>query len=68
MFGRRRANVWAQQQEDVQVAIHRTVEVNVDIRQMDEERGDFKQTVTVRSQEEMDMITAELKMKKDLQI
>lgn len=68
MFGRRRANVWAQQQEDVQVAIHRTVEVNVDIRQMDEERGDFKQTVTVRSQEEMAMITAELKMKKDLQI
>ena len=68
MYGRRRANVWPQQLEDVQVAIHRTVEVNVDVRQMDEERGGIKQTVTLRSQEEMDMITAELKMKKDLQI
>jgi len=66
MFGRRRANVWPKQ--DVQVAIHRTVEVDVDIRQMDEERGGIKQTVTVRSQEEMDMITVELQMKKDLQI
>jgi hypothetical protein len=66
MFGRRRANVWRKQ--DVQVAIHRTVEVDVDIRQMDEERGGVKQTVTVRSQEEMDMITVELQMKKDLQI
>ena len=68
MYGRRRANVWPQQQEDVQVAIHRTVEVNVDIRQMDEERGSIKHTVTVRSQEEMDMITAELQMKKAFQI
>lgn len=66
MLGRRRANVWPQ--KDVQVAVHRTVEVNVDVRHMDEERGDIKQTVTVRSQEEMDMITAELRMKKDLQI
>jgi hypothetical protein len=68
VFGRRRANVWPQQHEDVQVTIHRTVEVNVDVRQMDEERGSIKQTVTLRSQEEMDMITAELQMKKDLQI
>jgi hypothetical protein len=44
------------------------VEVNVDVRHVDEERGGIKQTVTVRSQEEMDMITAELQMKKDLQI
>jgi len=65
-FGRRRANVWHQQ--DVQVAVHRTVEVNVDTRHTDEERGGIKQTVTVRSQEEMDMITAELQMKKDFQI
>jgi len=66
VFGHRRANVWLQR--DVQVAVHQTVEVNVDVRHMDEERGGIKQTVTVRSQEEMDMITAELQMKKDLQI
>jgi hypothetical protein len=35
---------------------------------MDEEQGGIKQTFTVRSQEEMDMITAELQMKKDFQI
>jgi hypothetical protein len=35
---------------------------------MDEEQGGIKQTVTVRSQEEMAMITAELQMKRDLQI
>ena len=66
MLGRRRPNVWPR--KDVQVAVHRTVEVNVDVRHMDEERGCVKQTVTVRSQEEIDMITAELRMKKDLQI
>lgn len=68
MFGRRRANVWPQQPEDVRVAIHRTVEVNVDVREMDEERGVIKQTVTMRSQEEIDMITAELQMKKAFRI
>jgi hypothetical protein len=71
VFGRRRANVWPQQ--NVQVAVHKTVEVDVDLRDLDEERsglphGAYKQTVTVRSQAEMDMITAELQMKKDLQI
>jgi len=66
VFGRRRANVWPQQ--DVQVAVHKTVEVNVDVRHMDEEHGGIKQTATVRSQEELDMITVELQMKKDLQI
>ena len=67
MFGHRRTNVWPR--KDVQVSVHRTVEVNVDVRHVDEERGGIKQTVTVRSQEEMDMmITAELQMKKDLQI
>ena len=65
MLGRRHANV--RPQKDVQVAVHRTVEVNVDVRHMDEEQGGIKQTVTVRSQE-MDMLTAELRMKKDLQI
>jgi hypothetical protein len=66
VLGRRRANVWPQ--KDVQVAVHRTVEVNVDVRHIDEEHGGIKHTVTVRSQEEMDMITAELRMKRDFQI
>jgi hypothetical protein len=66
VLGRRRAKIWPQ--KDVQVAVHRTVEVNVDVRHMDEEQGGIKQTVTMRSQEDMDMITAELRMKKDLQI
>ena len=61
MFGRHRANVWPHQ--NVQVAVHKTVEVDVDL---DEESGHFKQTV--RSQADLDMITAELQMKKDLQI
>jgi hypothetical protein len=70
VFGRRRANVWPHQ--NVQVAVHKTVEVDVDL-PMDEEqpglpRGDYKQTITVRSQAELDMITAEIQMKKDLQI
>jgi hypothetical protein len=66
VLGRRRPNVWPR--KDVEVAVHRTVEVNVDVRHMDEERSGIKQTVTVRSQEEMEMITAELRMKKALQI
>jgi len=61
VFGRHRANVWPHQ--NVQVAVHKTVEVDVDL---DEESGHFKQTV--RSQADLDMITAELQMKKDLQI
>lgn len=67
MFGRHRpANVWPHQ--NVQVAVHKTVEVDVDL--LDEERrhGDFKQTVSVRSQAELELITAEAQMKKDLQI
>jgi hypothetical protein len=63
VFGRRRPNVWSKQ--DVQVSVHRTVEVNVDVQYVDEERGSIKQIVTVRSQEEIDRITAELQMKKD---
>ena len=44
--------------------MHKTVEVDVDL---DEEQSAyFKQTV--RSQAELDMITAENQMKKDLQI
>jgi hypothetical protein len=70
-FGRRRrANIWPQQ--NVQVAVHKTVEVDVDLLPIDEERPspheDCKQTVTVRSKAEMELITAELQMKKDLQI
>jgi len=62
VFGRRRANVWPHQ--NVQVAVQ--VEVDVDL---DEEHGlPFKQTVTVQSQAELDLITAELQMKKDFQI
>ncbi|KAF8492565.1 hypothetical protein F5888DRAFT_1857794 [Russula emetica] len=60
-----RANVWP-----AQVAIHRTVEVDFDIPHIDEEQphGDYKQTRTVQSQVELEMIAAELQMKNDLQI
>lgn len=53
-----------------QVAIHRTVEVDFDVPPMDVEQphSDFKQTHTVRSQAELDMIAAEIQMKNDLQI
>jgi len=67
-FGRRRPNVWPHQ--NVQVAVQ--VEVDVDLSHIDEEqpglRDDYKQTVTVRSKAEMELITAEAQMKKDLQI
>jgi len=65
-FGRRRANVWANQ--NVQVAVHKTVEVDVDLRHADEEESGYKQGFAVRSQAEMELHTAELQMKKDLQI
>jgi len=65
-FGRRRPNVWAHQ--NVQVAVHKTVEVDVDLRPVDEEQGEYKQGFDVRSQAEMELHTAELQMKKDLQI
>lgn len=69
-FGRRRAHVWPHQ--NVQVAVHKTVEVDVDLTPIDEERplphDEYKQTVTVRSKAEMELITAELQMKKDLHI
>ncbi|KAI0298687.1 hypothetical protein B0F90DRAFT_1818556 [Multifurca ochricompacta] len=68
-FGRRRPNVW--QHQNVQVAVHKTVEYDVDLRRFDEERaglGEGKQTITVRSQAELELHTAELQMKKDLQI
>jgi hypothetical protein len=53
-----------------QVAIHRTVEVDFDIAHVDIEQphGDYKQTHTVRSQADLDMIAAEIQMKNDLQI
>jgi hypothetical protein len=70
-LGRRRPNVWPQQ--NVQVAVHKTVEYDVDLRRLDEERGrlplgEFKQTISMRSQVELELHTAELQMKKDLQI
>jgi len=65
-FGRRRPNVWAHQ--NVQVAVHKTVEVDVDLRHVDEEQVGYKQGFAVRSQAEMELHTAELQMKKDLQI
>ena len=57
-------------QHNVQVAVHKTVEVDVDLGYIDEEQpnGTFRQSVTVRSQAEMDMIAAELQMKNDLHI
>jgi hypothetical protein len=60
-----RAKVWP-----AQVAIHRTVEVDFDIPSMDEERprSGYKQTHTVRSQAELEMMAAEQQMKTDLQI
>jgi hypothetical protein len=70
-FGRHRPNVWAHQ--NVQVAVHKTVEVDVDLMRIDEEDPGFagdghKQTATVRSKAEMELINVELQMKKDLQI
>jgi hypothetical protein len=48
------------------------VEVDVDLTPVDEERplphDEYKQTMTVRSKVEMELITAELQMKKDLHI
>lgn len=65
MYGRRRAKVWPH--PNVQVAVHKTIEVDVDLLHMDEERGG-KQTISMRSQEEIQMMEEELQMKKDLQI
>jgi len=70
-FGRHRPNVWTHQ--NVQVAVHKTVEVDVDLMRIDEEDPGLavdghKQTATVRSKAEMELINVELQMKKDLQI
>lgn len=66
MYGRRRTKVWPQ--PNVEVAVHKTIEVDVDLQlHMDEERGG-KQTISMRSQEEIQMMAEELQMKKDLQI
>lgn len=57
-------------QQNVQVAVHKTVEVDVDLRHLDEEqlRSGFMQTVSMRSQAELEIIAAELQMKNDLRI
>lgn len=55
--------------QEVQVAVHKTVEVDVDLRHMDEEQlRTYKQTVSMQSQAELEMAAAELQMKNDLQI
>jgi hypothetical protein len=53
-----------------QIAIHRAVEVDFDIRRTDEEQpnSDYKETRTVQSQAELEIIAAEIQMKNDLQI
>ena len=65
VHGRRCPKVWPHQ--SVQVAVHKTIEVDVDVLQMDEERRG-KQTVSLRSQEDIEMMEEELQMKKDLQL
>jgi hypothetical protein len=56
-------------EHDIQVAVHKTVEVDVDLPHMDEEQlRSFKQTVSMRSQAELEIMAAELQMKSDLQI
>ena len=59
------ANAWP-----AQVAIHRTVEVDFDMPCADEEQphGVCKETHTVQSQVELDMIAAEIQMKTEFQI
>jgi uncharacterized protein len=55
--------------QEVQVAVQKTVEVDVDLRHMDEEQlRTYKQTVSMQSQAELEMAAAELQMKNDLQI
>jgi hypothetical protein len=65
VYGRRRTKVWPH--PNVEVAVHKTIEVDVDLVQIDEEH-DGKQTFSVRSQEDIQMMVEELQMKKDLQI
>ena len=64
MYGRRRTKVWPH--PNVQVAVHKTIEVDVDLH-MDEEHGG-KQSISIRSQEDIQMMEEELQMKRDLQI
>jgi len=65
VYGRRRAKVFPH--PNVEVAVHKTIEVEVDLLQMDEEHGG-KHTISVRSQEDIQMMETELQMKKDLHI
>jgi hypothetical protein len=65
VYGRRRAKVWPH--PNVEVAVHKTIEVDVDLLQMDEEHAG-KHTISVRSQEEIQMMAEELQMKKDFHI
>lgn len=65
VYGRRRAKVWPH--PNVEVAVHKTIEVDVDLHQLDEEHGG-KHTISTRSQEDIQMMAEELQMKKDLHI
>jgi len=65
VYGRRRAKVWPH--PNVEVAIHKTIEVDVDLLRLDEEHGG-KQTISVRSQEEIQMMAEELQMRKDFHL
>ena len=65
VYGRRRAKAWPH--PNVEVAVHKTIEVDVDLLQTDEEHGG-KHSISMRSQEDMQMMVEELQMKKDLQI
>jgi len=65
VYGRRRAKVWPH--PNVEVAIHKTIEVDVDLLGLDEEHGG-KQTISVRSQEEIQMMAEELQMWKDFHL
>ena len=64
VYGRRRAKVWPH--PNVEVAVHKTIEVDVDLR-MDEEHGG-KHTLSVRSQDEIQMMATELQMKRDFRL
>jgi hypothetical protein len=64
VYGRRRAKVWPH--PNVEVAVHKTIEVDVDLR-MDEEHGG-KRSLSVRSQDDIQMMAEELQMRRDFHL
>jgi hypothetical protein len=65
VYGRRRAKAWPH--PNVEVAVHKTIEFDVNLLQMDEEHGG-KDSNSMRSQEDIQMMAEELQMKQDLHI